>query len=452
MKRIKEILFVRFVIIGPLVALVLAGCGSATSASTAATQTPLPPTDMPTATSTPVPRSALLKAVTGTVEIKHGDQGEYAAAAAGLVMAVGDALRTGKDGRAVIMLDDGTGVVIAAESTFALMALEGTHETPITRLLLSLGAIFTIGQGHLPAGASYDIETPSGVAAIRGSMLWVRYDVDKGMQAGCLIGKCSATSGNKTVDLGGGEKVSSTSEGLSEVGDLDAKVILEWSKALKLAGEAGIKVDNGIDPTCACDGPDMKCADGTTVAAFPTCTEGAACTCSGSDLVCGNQTQANSPVCTASASNCTCAGPNLICDNNQTFLNVPACSGGQVCLCKGADLTCPDGTVYPGDLSCSARTGCTCQQGVEICSDGSMAFNTPSCASDLPCVCNGTTFVCTSEGQTFSIPNYPLCGGGGGTTGGGGPTCVCSGSDLYCSDGSITPGDPSCAGAAAPSP
>src|SRR5262245_11659042 len=118
-----------------LVLFVLSACGG-TSAPPASTDAP--PTSPPTNTPLPIPRAATLKTVEGVVEWRHGAEGEYAPAEAGQVLEVGDEVRTGEDGRAVIALDDGTAMVVTANASFSLTALEGTHESPVTQFFLNL--------------------------------------------------------------------------------------------------------------------------------------------------------------------------------------------------------------------------------------------------------------------------------------------------------------------------
>ena len=417
--------------------LILAGCG-ALGAQATATPSAIPPTDTPapTVTPTPTPRSATIKTIEGTVQLRVGKNGKFAAAAVGQTMSEGDELKTGKDGRVMLVLDDGTGMVLAADSSLDLTSLEGTHETPISQFLLNIGSVFAIGHGELPPDATYEIDTPKGVATIRGSMLGVLYSTAGGAQVTCLIGHCGASLNGKDVDLTGGQKVTITSQGPSAPITMTPAEKLEWSKALKTATDAGLQTSQSISSTCSCSGKDMKCSDGTTVSNFPTCIQGPACACSAGGLTCGAQTTANSPVCSRGASDCTCSGPNLICAGGQTYYNVSACTGGATCVCNGPDLTCTDGTTYPADPACSARTGCTCSQGIQVCADGSVSFNTGTCLNaSSPCTCQGSTLVCNTSNGSATVPNSPLCGGKAGT--GGSRTCVCSNHILACSDGTV---------------
>jgi len=423
----------------------LAGCLGTTSPSL--TKMPLPSATAIHATEappspTPIPRSATVKSVTGVVEIRASAEATFAPATAGQQMLTGDELKTGSDGQAVMVLDDGTGIVVAADSSFSLSTLEGTHDNPITRFFLNLGQVFTIGPSDFNPDAVYEIETPRGVATIRGTMLGVRFDLETGGQFNCLIGQCAVALEDIQVDLPAGTQVSVNDQGISAVTDMDSTQILEWSQALQAAEGAGVNTSGEIGSDCTCSGTTLNCSDGTSIAGFPTCIQGSACECESDTLTCGDSTTTDSPVCQAGASGCVCSGPNLLCSGNQVFYNVSACTGGALCLCNGVDLQCDNGTVYPGDPSCAPATDCQCYEGVLMCSNGSMYFNAATCPSNLPCTCQGTTFVCVQDGETVSIPDYPLCGGTGGFAG----TCICADGTLYCSDGRIVPGDPSCAG------
>jgi hypothetical protein len=450
MKRNHKLLFA-FVMLG-IILTIVSGCTAAAPSPT------IVPTDIPapTATATPIPRSATIKSITGTVEVRSGPDAEYAPAEVGQVLAVGNELRTGEDGRAVIALDDGTAIAVASGSQISLSALEGTHESPVTNFFLALGKLFSVGGGELAPGASFEIDTPKGTAAIRGSMLGVAYSEAEGASVNCLVGHCSAALNDQEVALTGGKAVAITDAGPGEVTDMEPEDLREWSVALNQIEVAGTDISGGIDPTCSCTGTDLTCADGTVIPAFPTCIEGQSCECDGTSLVCPDQTYENDPVCAAGSLACTCQGPNLFCDDGSSFFNSLACTGGSLCFCQGADLTCADGTTYPNDIACVtvSSSGCQCFEGYEVCADGTVNFNTPSCSNpDIPCSCQGTTFVCSDPGGggDISIPDYPLCGGTGGVfPGSGGDTsCVCAGPDLYCSDGSVVPGSPSCAGAPA---
>lgn len=129
--------------------------------------------------------------IKGTVEVKANGSAAFSPAAVGQELHQGDELRTGTDGRVTFMLDDGTAAILTENATLTMTTISGTTESPITKFFLDGGEIVTLHDGKLAKDAAYEVETPSGVAAIRGSSLVVHYDAKtKTMTAACLEGTC----------------------------------------------------------------------------------------------------------------------------------------------------------------------------------------------------------------------------------------------------------------------
>lgn len=396
------------------------------------------PTETAAPSATPLPRHATIQGLEGTVQVKAAGAAAFGAAEIGMLLFEGDELQTGDDGAAVLEMDDGTVLDIAANSSLVVQTLDGTSENPVTRFFLNLGQIFSIRGADLPAGASYEIETPNGVAMIRGSAMGISYYEEGGGEVTCLIGHCGASLGDTLLEFGLAKSVTIT-EAISEIQDMDASQMQEWAAALRDVADAGLNVDEALtEPGCQCQGTDYVCADGTTIVGYAACLAGPECTCDGTTLNCSDGTSyENNPTCVASPSaSCACSGPHLYCDDGSVVYNSQSCTSGTVCVCSGPNLVCGN-TIYTNDPSCTrpADATCTCDQGFLFCDDGTMYFNTPECASDLPCVCQGTAMVCTIEGESFSF-EHPACGGipdyGGG--------CTCSGADMVCEDGTVYPG------------
>jgi len=274
-----------------------------------------PPTEEPEPTATEVSRAVVIQSLAGSVEVSAGG-GEFVAASEGLALAAGDEIRTGEDGRATLLLDDGTVLHVAANSAFTVSELEGTAETPITRLFLQVGDLFTIHEGELPPDGSYEVETPSGVAAIRSSSLLVNFDPLTGSgEAECLEGTCSFTVDGQTFDLMGGEKFTFPGDG---VGPMTTEDFLAWLAVLE---ELGIVVE--VPPFCG---------DGAVNQASEICDGADAGSCGAG--------------CTAS---CTCA----------PFCGDGFCGGGEDASNCPADCepVCGDGVVSHGE-ACETRSDC----------------------------------------------------------------------------------------------
>ncbi len=167
--------------------------------------TSAPPTATPRPTASPAPksnRSAAFTLVENTVEARPSQSDAYAPASVGLTIPIGGGARTGEDGRARLDLSpDGTIVRVAPNTIFTLPALEEKDASPFMLIELFLGQIYI-----LLSGGELQVQTPSGVAAVRGSMLGVFYNPDDGtMTATCLEGHCSLRNDLGIIELIAGQ-------------------------------------------------------------------------------------------------------------------------------------------------------------------------------------------------------------------------------------------------------
>ncbi len=168
-----------------------------------------PPTPPPTAASDST-RSATLSEIVNLVEGRAAEAGEFTSVAVGFVAGVGGAIRTGSESRARLDLNDGTILRLAPLSSFTLQGLPTASEAdPLTQLQLIIGKLWV----NL-TGSAVQVETPVGVATVRGSFAVFEYIdgdpailTDDFLIVSCLEGSCRAT--NDTVDerLGNLEKV-----------------------------------------------------------------------------------------------------------------------------------------------------------------------------------------------------------------------------------------------------
>lgn len=168
------------------------------------TLTPVPPAT-PSETAAPTPtsdRSAAFTLVENTVESRPAETDAYAPAAVGVSFPIGGQARTGEDGRARLDLSpDGTIIRVVPNTIFTLPALEKKDDAPLTKFKLFIGQIFII-----LSGGELEVETPSGVATVRGSMMGVSYNPDDGtMTVTCLEGHCNLRNESDSLDLTAGQ-------------------------------------------------------------------------------------------------------------------------------------------------------------------------------------------------------------------------------------------------------
>ncbi len=187
-----------FVFLFVVSALLLASCGGtpATTSSSIATATPTIPSALDL--------TAVLSESQGTVEIKNADQPDFSAAADGMRVQVQGQVRTGTDSRVRLDLSTGTIVRVAPESLFTLQANEEQDGSLLTRLMLEAGQVWVILHG-----GQLEVETPSGVASVRGSFMSVWVDPLTGdVWVTCLEGWCQAENPTAALEMVAGEGAS----------------------------------------------------------------------------------------------------------------------------------------------------------------------------------------------------------------------------------------------------
>ena len=112
------------------------------------------------------PLSASLSELTGLVEMKQAGQDDFAPAAADTVLEVNGQIKTGDNGRVRLDLSSGTIIRVSPSSSFTLTSNDEVEGGLLTKIKLEAGKIFVILNG-----GQTDVETPSGVASVRGSYL-----------------------------------------------------------------------------------------------------------------------------------------------------------------------------------------------------------------------------------------------------------------------------------------
>jgi hypothetical protein len=148
--------------------------------------------------------SASLSELSGLVEIKQAQQETFAPAEVDSVLDANGQIQTGDDGRARLDLSSGTIIRVAPSSLFTLTSNDEVEGGLLTKIQLEAGKIFII-----LSGGQADVETPSGVASVRGSYLKVEVDPITGdIYITCLEGTCSATNPNgEQIIFTNGQKV-----------------------------------------------------------------------------------------------------------------------------------------------------------------------------------------------------------------------------------------------------
>lgn len=155
----------------------------------------------PTVESSPL--SAALSELSGTVDTKQAGDSAFLPASANTVLDVNGQVQTGDDGRVRLDLSSGTIIRVAPSSLFTLISNDEVEGGLATKLKLDIGKLFIILNG-----GSADVETPSGVASVRGSYMKVEVDPETlDIYITCLEGDCSASNPAGAVSFTNGQKV-----------------------------------------------------------------------------------------------------------------------------------------------------------------------------------------------------------------------------------------------------
>ena len=122
---------------------------------------------------------------------------EFIPAQKGMVLQVSGGVQTQDNGRASLtLLPEGTIIRVGPNTIFTVQEIDTGTEAK-HRIKLDLGQIWI-----LLKGGSVEVETPSGVAAVRGSLLGIAYNPDeKQITATCLEGHCNFSNQYGQVDL-----------------------------------------------------------------------------------------------------------------------------------------------------------------------------------------------------------------------------------------------------------
>jgi len=146
--------------------------------------------------------SATLSELRGKVDAKQAGQGTFIPASAGSVLEVNGQIQTGDDGRVRLDLSSGTILRVSPSSIFTLTSNDEVEGGLATKIKLDVGKVFVI-----LSGGSAEVETPSGVASVRGSYMKVEVDPETlNVYITCLEGNCSASNPAGTVNFTQGEK------------------------------------------------------------------------------------------------------------------------------------------------------------------------------------------------------------------------------------------------------
>ncbi len=147
-----------------------------------------------------VNRSATFTTIENDVQARTSADAVFAPASVGQQLQVGAEVKSGEAGKARLEIQpDNTFVYVGPNTLFTLSELKTTDGNPFSRLKLAIGNLWIV-----LGGGSLDVETPGGVASVRGSLMGVGY-FGSLTTVTCLEGHCDVTTGAGTSNLTGGQ-------------------------------------------------------------------------------------------------------------------------------------------------------------------------------------------------------------------------------------------------------
>lgn len=187
------------------------------------------------ATPTAAPsRTALVSELRNAVELHAADSTDWQAAAEGQTLAAGGGVRTGENARARVDISDGTILRLTANTEFELTTLSPEADNPVTKWTLNAGHIFIQVTKALGVG-SFEVDTPNGVATVRGSLMGVEYHpANAHMIITCLEGECTltqpATGQSTTLTAGQQTGIRGLGNDPRPAGTIDSVRLGEWAQ------------------------------------------------------------------------------------------------------------------------------------------------------------------------------------------------------------------------------
>ncbi|MCF6277879.1 MAG: FecR family protein [Anaerolineales bacterium] len=153
--------------------------------------------------------SARVSELEGLVDVQMAQDADFLPARQGMLLSAVSTLRTGVDGRSRLDLSDGTLVRVGPQSSFSLESMSEGEQGLSTRIKMTLGQMWIILNG-----GELEVETPSGLAAVRGSYMGISVETQTGnARVTCLEGSCSVAPADETLSIPVGQAAVLTEAG-----------------------------------------------------------------------------------------------------------------------------------------------------------------------------------------------------------------------------------------------
>ena len=175
--------------------------------------------------------AAAISEIEGSAEQRNDAQTNWATAAVGQTLNAGNQVRTGPESVAAIQFAEGAITRLGPDTLFTVSELGGDSQNPLIKLQLAAGQLFVLITGSLGTG-SVEVETPIGVAAVRGSLMSVEVTDDGRIVVTCLetTGTCHLENESGSVEIQSGQQaeIISADEPPTPAEQIDDSQLNEW--------------------------------------------------------------------------------------------------------------------------------------------------------------------------------------------------------------------------------
>ncbi|MFZ2097446.1 MAG: FecR domain-containing protein, partial [Anaerolineales bacterium] len=169
--------------------------------------------------------SAKLSEIAGIVEVRNSVQENYNLVNDGYTLNMVQQLQTQQQSKVRLDLSTGSIVRLGQSTIFSLAQTQDASSSGLSLLTMQLGKMWIVLKG-----GSIDVNTPGGLASVRGSYISVWVDPDTNfITVMCLEGHCNFTNNAGTVELTSAQKVISIDPNiLPVVQPMDMSDIQSW--------------------------------------------------------------------------------------------------------------------------------------------------------------------------------------------------------------------------------
>ena len=120
--------------------------------------------------------STAITVIGGEVSVRHGTSASYVTVVDGEVLSVGDAIRTGGDGRAVLTYFEGSTVTIEPATELVIEAATTQGSNTIVQMTQNAGRTWHVVTKLVTGDSKYEVRTPASTASVRGTSFTVDTD------------------------------------------------------------------------------------------------------------------------------------------------------------------------------------------------------------------------------------------------------------------------------------